>query len=246
MSDAPALDQARVQQPRPREILAALLQDSDDGVWVVDATGSLLLMNPAAERLLGWREDALRGTAIHDAIHGPGAAADGTLRPHAACPLLDVLQTGRRVTIAEDAFTRQDGAALQVAYTATPILSAGQVQGAITVFHDLAERQHSEAALGWLAVIMRDITERKRVELELHVRARQQAALAELSQRALACDDLSTLLDEAVALVAHTLEIEHCTILELLPDGTALRFRAGVGWRDGIVGQATPWRPAGR
>jgi PAS domain S-box-containing protein len=170
MSDVPAPDQARVQHLYPREIPAALLQDSDDGVWVVDATGSLLVMNPAAERLLGWTEDALRGTAIHDAIHGPCAVAAGTLRPHAGCPLLDMLQTGRRVTVAEDVFTRQDGAALQVAYTATPILRAGQVREAITDFHQLGERQLSKAPLGWLAVIARDTTERKRVELELHTR----------------------------------------------------------------------------
>jgi PAS domain S-box-containing protein len=70
----------------------------------------------------------------------------------------------------------------------------------------------------------------------LQVRVRQQAVVAELGQRALASTDLSMLLNEAVALTAHTLEVEYCKVLELLPEGTALLLRAGVGWQDGLVG----------
>ncbi len=77
------------------------------------------------------------------------------------------------------------------------------------------------------------------IEVELQARLRQQAAVATLGQQALGGIDISTLLDEAVTLVAHTLEAEYCKVLELLPDGTALLLRAGVGWRAGLVGHAT-------
>ncbi len=83
-----------------------------------------------------------------------------------------------------------------------------------------------------------DITELKQAKEMIEVRARQQAAVAELGQRALAGTDLSTLLSEAVALVARTLEVAFCKVLELLPDGTALLLRAGVGWKEGCVGSA--------
>ncbi|MBI3780407.1 MAG: PAS domain S-box protein, partial [candidate division NC10 bacterium] len=76
-------------------------------------------------------------------------------------------------------------------------------------------------------------------EETLNVHARQQAAVAALGQRALARTDLSILMNDAVALVAHTLDVEFCKVLELLPDGTALLLRAGVGWKDGSVGSAT-------
>lgn len=84
-----------------------------------------------------------------------------------------------------------------------------------------------------------DITERKRAGETLKIRARQQAAVAEVGQRALADTNLSSLMDKAVALVAQTLELEYCKVLELLPDGTALLLRAGVGWEEGYVGHAT-------
>ena len=81
--------------------------------------------------------------------------------------------------------------------------------------------------------------ERRHAEEKLHIRIRQQAAVADLGQRALAGMPLGTLLDEAVTLVASTLDVEYCKVLELLPDGTALRLRAGVCWHAGLVGIAS-------
>jgi PAS domain S-box-containing protein len=90
-----------------------------------------------------------------------------------------------------------------------------------------------------LSVYFRDITRRKRAEEELKIRARQQAAVAELGQRALATPDLDILMNETVALVAQTLDVKHIKIMELLPDGNTLLLRAGVGWKEGYVGRAT-------
>lgn len=84
-----------------------------------------------------------------------------------------------------------------------------------------------------------DITERKRAEAELELRARQQAAVAKIGQIALGEHDLDVLMSRAVSLVAETLEVEMCQVLELLPGGEALLLRAGVGWKDGLVGRTT-------
>ncbi|MBD1829694.1 EAL domain-containing protein [Microcoleus vaginatus GB1-A2] len=91
-----------------------------------------------------------------------------------------------------------------------------------------------------------DITDRKRAaakEQELltsiHLRARQQAAVAYLGQQALAETDLSALMDKAAVLIAQTLDVDYCQLLELLPSGHAFLLRAGVGWQPGLVGSAT-------
>jgi len=73
----------------------------------------------------------------------------------------------------------------------------------------------------------------------LSTRARQQAAVATLGQRALEGLELATLLDEVVVCSADTLGVEYCTVLELLPDDRTLLLRAGVGWHAGLVGVAT-------
>jgi PAS domain S-box-containing protein len=84
-----------------------------------------------------------------------------------------------------------------------------------------------------------EINERKRVEDELAARMKQRAALAQLSQHALAGEDLNSLMDESVTRIAQTLGVEYCKVLELLPDGHALLLRAGVGWKEGLVGHGT-------
>lgn len=101
-----------------------------------------------------------------------------------------------------------------------------------------AQRGKAGEITGYVGTIT-DITERKRMEEELRARVRQQAVVAELGQRALGGADLSLLMDEAVARTAETLAVEYCKVLELLPGGEALLLRSGVGWQEGLVGQAT-------
>ena len=74
------------------------------------------------------------------------------------------------------------------------------------------------------------------LEDELQCRLYQQAVVAGLGQRALEGADSGILIEEAVALIAATLQADFCTILEFLPAENNLLIRAGVGWREEIVG----------
>jgi signal transduction histidine kinase/CheY-like chemotaxis protein len=89
----------------------------------------------------------------------------------------------------------------------------------------------------------RERGERRRAERALEAHARRRTALAELGQRALAGLEPRALMEEAVARLAECLEAEFAHVLELLPDGQALRLVAGVGWCEALVGQVTV--PAG-
>lgn len=79
-------------------------------------------------------------------------------------------------------------------------------------------------------------TDRSRLEAELRNRIRQQEALAQLGERALAERDLERLLADAVSTVAVTLSVEFVKILELLPGNGELLLRAGFGWNPDSVG----------
>jgi signal transduction histidine kinase len=63
------------------------------------------------------------------------------------------------------------------------------------------------------------------------------AAVAELGRRALTGTESLQLMGEAVELVRSNLGVDYANVLELLPDGRLL-FQAGVGWKEGLVGQA--------
>ena len=81
--------------------------------------------------------------------------------------------------------------------------------------------------------------DRQLAESQLRIQARQQRAIAELGQYALREKNLVLLMERAVNLVASILEVEYCQVLELLPDRKTLLLKAGVGWRDRLVGVAT-------
>ena len=73
-----------------------------------------------------------------------------------------------------------------------------------------------------------DISSRKEIEKKLHIREKQHSVLDKLGRMALTCTSLQALMEESTQLVASTLEIESCKILELLPDGNFL-LRTGFG-----------------
>src|SRR6187399_1191122 len=79
-----------------------------------------------------------------------------------------------------------------------------------------------------------DLTERS-----LHFRIRQQEILAELGVLALQGTNFMELLDHVVRLTAEGLEAEYCKVLEYIPADKRLLVRAGVGWGEGVVGNAT-------
>lgn len=67
---------------------------------------------------------------------------------------------------------------------------------------------------------------------------RQQKALAELGTFALRSDDLQQVLMQAVRLCAEGTGTRFCRICEHRPEHGDFVVRAGVGWREGVVGQA--------
>src|SRR5688500_17160799 len=73
----------------------------------------------------------------------------------------------------------------------------------------------------------------------LEVRARQQAAVAALGNRALVAGNINDLLHEVVQLVARTLELPYSSVLERRSDGESLVYRASTGWKDVTIGQTT-------
>ena len=93
--------------------------------------------------------------------------------------------------------------------------------------------------------LCRDVTERVNLEQELRSRIKQQEALAQLGERALAEGDLEKLLNDAVSTVALTLPVDFVEVLELMPGDTDLLLRAGFGWKAGCVGSIVTSRENG-
>ncbi len=112
------------------------------------------------------------------------------------------------------------------------------IDGRIYQFHFVPVRDEGGDVFAATA-LSQDITGRREREQQLRDRIRQQEVATGLGQRALEDRDLDALLADASELVADTLDNDYCKVLDLDAEVGELRLRQGVGWDDGIVGEAT-------
>jgi signal transduction histidine kinase len=119
----------------------------------------------------------------------------------------------------------------------TTRLSRGDFDARTGTSQELGELGDLSRTIDSLANMLSERSkERERTEHSIQNRAQQQAAVAALGQFSLTSNDLDELMHQAVTLLAQTLEIDLCEVLELSGDMDELSLRAGVGWRDGLVG----------
>jgi hypothetical protein len=203
-----------------QEKLEAVFGTFGEGLIVLDLDGNILYMNPAGLGMRRYRElweskknarDFVGAFDLYD--------RDGVPMPTGEWPLARVLrgETYENLEVRE-----QDSRTAEVrvmSYSSSLLHNEGK------------------AALG--IVTLRDITERKLAEERLEQRVRQQNAVAELGLAALHGDEVQVLMNEATRRLAEALHVEYCKVLELLPAGDALLLKAGMGWKEGYVGQAT-------
>ena len=130
---------------RARDFNEAIMQNMGEGLYTVDSHGLVTFMNPAAEKLFGWKFDELRGRKMHDATHYKHP--DGSPFPAAECAGLQVLQGARSLVDFEDVFIRKDGTFFDVVYSSSPIHEGTKITGLVVVFHDVTERKRAEQAL---------------------------------------------------------------------------------------------------
>ncbi len=124
---------------RQRELI---LESVGDGIFGVDLAGSLTFINHAGARMLGYAPEELIGRDILTVLrHSP---ADGTPYTRANNPILQALHRSETVRMRDDIFSRQDGVAFQMEYTASPLIEDGHVSGMVVAFQDVSERLRLE------------------------------------------------------------------------------------------------------
>ena len=143
--------------------LRAVADSVGEGLFTLDTEGRLTYMNEAAEKLLGWSQEALQGRLMHPVLH-PHAPRDHHDGVHDVCPLNGQLD-GETRRVDDDVFVSCDGRELTVAYTAAPFETDDGVQGCVIVFEDISKRKaHEESLLreaeklGWIGRIQDTLT----------------------------------------------------------------------------------------
>jgi PAS domain S-box-containing protein len=131
---------------RQTEVLRSILNSMSEGVLVTDEAGNVLLINPAAERMLGGsREATLAGTLRANEFYRPDRATrfDAEDLPSARAirgeEVNDVEMFIRPVAGKEGVWASANARPLRD--------EAGALRGGVVVFRDISERKRAEAEL---------------------------------------------------------------------------------------------------
>ncbi len=122
-----------------------VLNSMVEGLYTVDLDGAVFSMNPAAERMLGWSLDEIRGQKMHNVMHYKHK--DGTLFAIEECMVRSVLQKGKVIKDREDVFVRRDGSCFDVMYSSSPLRERRRLIGYVILFHEITERKRAAAML---------------------------------------------------------------------------------------------------
>lgn len=135
-----------------------------EAVYALDKSGHVIFINPAAEKLLGWRREELLGHHGHEAFHYK--RPDGSPFPRQECPVFKTIQTGRTYRSEEDFMVRKDGSFLPVTIVSTPLLREGEIVGSVAAFHDITERRQAMERIQYLAHydVLTDLPNRRLLE----------------------------------------------------------------------------------
>ena len=195
-------------QDDARTLLAAVVESSDDAIITKTLDGKITSWNASAARLLGWTAAEIIGQPITVLIPPD--------RQEEERHIIASLRAGKRIEHYETVRAAKDGRLIEVALTISPLRDqTGEIVGA--------------------SKILRDVTERKRIERELQglLAERNQILASERAARSEA-ERLSASKDEFLALLSHELRTPLNAILgwtQILRSGSvaSANFDKGLG-----------------
>lgn len=111
-----------------------ILRAAAEGVVGVDTAGKVVLVNPSAAQILGYRATDLGGKELHPLVHH--SRPDGSPLAYEETPLADTLRSGRKHRVRGQVLWRKDGKPVPVDLTTAPVRDGDQLVGAVMTFTD--------------------------------------------------------------------------------------------------------------
>ncbi|MFE6972364.1 PAS domain-containing protein [Streptomyces sp. NPDC057682] len=111
-----------------------ILRAAAEGVVGTDTDGRVVLVNPAAAQILGFRASDLGGQELHPLILH--SRAEGEPFPYEESPLADTLRSGRKHRVRGQVLWSKSGTQVPVDLTTAPVRDGDQLVGAVMTFTD--------------------------------------------------------------------------------------------------------------
>lgn len=122
-----------------------ILNAVSEGIYGFDLDGNAVFINPAAEKMTGWKTQELLGKNIHDSHHH--SHNDGRHYPKEECPIYNTLHDGIAREISHEVFWRKDGSSFPVHYTSTAVYKHNKMIGVVAIFRDISIQKQTEKSL---------------------------------------------------------------------------------------------------
>jgi PAS domain S-box-containing protein len=132
---------ARKRLEEAHRVTEAITSNATLGLLMMDARQHCTFMNPAAERITGFRLEEVQGKPLHYFVHH--SHPDGTPYPMEECPIDRALPTKNQER-GEDVFVHKDGRFYPVAFTASPLLEGGKPVGTVIEVRDTTEERAAQ------------------------------------------------------------------------------------------------------
>ncbi|MER5732611.1 PAS domain-containing protein [Streptomyces sp. NPDC002138] len=111
-----------------------ILRAAAEGVVGTDTEGRVVLVNPAAAQILGYRATDLGNRELHGLIQH--SRADGSPFPFDESPLADTLRSGRKHRVRGQVLWNKSGKPVSVDLTTSPVRDGELLVGAVMTFTD--------------------------------------------------------------------------------------------------------------
>ncbi|MFG2593235.1 PAS domain-containing protein [Streptomyces sp. NPDC048438] len=154
-----------------------ILRAASEGVVGTDTDGRVVLVNPAAAQILGFRASDLGGKELHPLILH--SRVEGVPFPYEESPLADTLRSGRKHRVRGQVLWSKSGGQVPVDLTTAPVRDGDQLVGAVMTFTDRRpyeelSQQHTDEVSG--------LTDRHAAEIA-ELTESHRAEIAELTER---------------------------------------------------------------
>ncbi|WP_338728499.1 PAS domain S-box protein [Haladaptatus sp. DJG-WS-42] len=212
-TDDPAEPPASRAQIEDLERYKTILETIHDGVYVANEDYEFEMVNDGYASMVGYDRDDLIGEHISTVVDE------------------DIVETGEELRRELHTGDRETG---------TVEINL-QCKGGekITVETRFARLPTDDGSFKGTVGVVRNFEDRTTHVQTLERRVRQQRAIADFGQKALRTRDTAELLQAATNVVSDGLGVEFTKVLDLNADASELQLRAGIGWDDGLVGEAT-------
>jgi PAS domain S-box-containing protein len=131
-------------EQRLRIVAEQTLASIGDAVITTDANGNVTFLNAVAESLTGWAQKDASGTPLEEVFRIVNEETKAAVEN----PALRALREGTVQGLANHTeLISRDGRSTPIDDSAAPIISSGEIVGAVLVFRDISQRHERERAI---------------------------------------------------------------------------------------------------